>query len=85
MEDLASRPPTEDALRRLGLTFSSVPTDHAVGQLGLDSSIGTTDHAVRQPVFIGPNGQRPASRPVPVAPNKLGAWGCGLVSTTRAG
>src|ERR1017187_6944185 len=28
---------------------------------------------------IGPNGQRPACRPVPVAPNKLGAWGCGLV------
>jgi hypothetical protein len=49
MEDLASRPPTEDALRQLGLTFSSLPTDHAVGQLGFDSSIGTTDHAVRQP------------------------------------
>src|ERR1039457_7344783 len=75
-------PPTEDALRQLGLTFSSAPTDHAVGQLGFDSSISTTDHAVRQPVFIGPNGQRPASRPVPVAPNKLGAWGCGLVNTT---
>src|ERR1017187_9000237 len=34
---------------------------------------------------IGPNGPCPASGPVPVAPNKLGAWGCGLVSTTSAG
>jgi hypothetical protein len=50
MEELATRPPTEDTLRQLGLTFSSVPTDHAVGQLGFDSSISTTDHAVRQPV-----------------------------------
>src|ERR1039457_134842 len=35
MEELASRPPTEDALRQLGLTFSSVPTDHAVASLVL--------------------------------------------------
>jgi hypothetical protein len=28
---------------------------------------------------------RPIGGPVPVAPNKLGAWGCGLVSTTIAG
>jgi hypothetical protein len=48
LEDLASRPSTEDALRQLGLTFSSVPTDNAARQLGFDSSIGTTDHAVRQ-------------------------------------
>src|ERR1035437_8403913 len=29
MEDLASPPPTEDAVRQLGLTFSSVPMDNA--------------------------------------------------------
>jgi hypothetical protein len=57
-------------------------------QLGFDLSIDPTDHAARQLGFdppIGPNGQRPASGPVPVAPNKLGAWGCGLVNTTSAG
>ena len=29
MEDLASRPPTEDAVRQLGLTLPSVPRDNA--------------------------------------------------------
>src|ERR1017187_375939 len=29
MEDLASRPPTEDAVRQLDVTFSSVPTHNA--------------------------------------------------------
>ena len=69
------------------LTFSSASTDNAVCQLGLTFLSAPTDHAVRQlsfDPFIGPNGQRPASGPVPVAPNKLGAWGCGLVNTTSA-
>jgi hypothetical protein len=75
-------------VRQLGLTFSSVPTDNAVRQLGLTLPSVPTDDAVRQlsfDPFIGPNGQRPASGPVLVAPNKLGAWGCGLVNTTSAG
>jgi hypothetical protein len=80
MEDLASRPPTEDALRQLGLTFSSLPTDHAVGQLGFDSSIGTTDHAVRQPGLTFHWHQRtmPGKRASPRRTQQVGCLGLWL-------
>jgi hypothetical protein len=64
--------PTDYDVRQLGLTLPSVQRTMPPASLVLT-------------LFIGPNGQRPASGSVPVAPNKLGAWGCGLVNTTIAG
>ena len=64
--------PTNHSLRQLGLTFPSIQRTMPAASLRLTFR-------------IGPKGQCPASGPVPVAPNKLGAWGCGLVSTTSAG
>ena len=40
--------------------------------------------ARKRHVFCAVCPYRPACWPVPVAPNKLGAWSCGLVNTTSA-
>src|ERR1017187_3618141 len=57
-------------------------TGQKPGNRRFDPSIGPNGQSLAPAWFdpsIGPKGQCPASGPVPVAPNKLGAWGCGLV------
>src|ERR1039458_6649660 len=57
-------------------------TGQKPGNRRVDPSIGPNGPCRALAWFapsIGTNGPCPACWPVPVAPNKLGAWGCGLV------